>query len=69
MKDKIGIFITHRLSSARLAHRIIVMEDGEIIEQGTHDMLLELNGAYAEMYHIQAKSFTEESSKEEVYQT
>ncbi|WP_145048557.1 ABC transporter ATP-binding protein [Paenibacillus xylanexedens] len=69
MRDKIGIFITHRLSSARLAHRIIVMEDGKVIEQGTHEALLQRNGAYAEMYHIQAKSFTDESSREEVYQS
>ncbi|MCG7376549.1 ABC transporter ATP-binding protein/permease [Paenibacillus sp. ACRSA] len=69
MKDKIGIFITHRLSSARLAHRIIVMEDGKVIEQGTHEALLQRNGAYAEMYQIQAKSFSDESSREEVYQS
>ncbi|OMF43652.1 ABC transporter ATP-binding protein [Paenibacillus sp. BGI2013] len=67
MKDKIGVFITHRLSSARLAHQIIVMENGEIIEQGTHEKLLNDNGTYAEMYRIQAKTF-QENNIEEVYQ-
>ncbi|MMZ54682.1 Toxin RTX-I translocation ATP-binding protein [compost metagenome] len=57
MKDRIGIFITHRISSARLAHHIVVMEDGQIIEQGTHEYLVRLGGVYLEMYQVQASSF------------
>ncbi|MNC75505.1 Lipid A export ATP-binding/permease protein MsbA [compost metagenome] len=62
MKDSIGIFITHRISSARLAHKIVVMDNGLIVEQGTHKELMLLNGLYAEMYNIQASSFDEEAS-------
>ncbi|UHA73644.1 ABC transporter ATP-binding protein [Paenibacillus sp. 481] len=61
MEDRIGIFITHRISSARLADQIIVMENGEIIEQGTHGELMRADGVYAQMYQIQASSFAEEA--------
>ncbi|MGM1021062.1 MAG: ABC transporter ATP-binding protein [Bacillota bacterium] len=61
MKDSIGIFITHRISSARLAQKIVVMDNGEIIEQGTHKELMLLGGLYAEMYNIQANTFSEEN--------
>lgn len=51
------IFISHRLSSAVLADRVYMMEDGEIIEEGTHRELMEKNGKYAEMFHLQAKNY------------
>ncbi|AOK90359.1 ABC transporter ATP-binding protein [Paenibacillus polymyxa] len=62
MKGSIGIFITHRTSSARLAHKIVVMDNGTIVEQGTHRELMLLDGLYAEMYNIQASSFNEEEA-------
>ena len=49
------LFISHRLGSARLADRIMFLEDGRIIEQGTHDELIALRGQYAKMYSIQAE--------------
>uniref|UniRef100_A0AAE9PQ42 ABC transporter ATP-binding protein n=2 Tax=Paenibacillus polymyxa TaxID=1406 RepID=A0AAE9PQ42_PAEPO len=61
MEDSIGIFITHRISSARLAQKIVVMDNGEIVEQGTHKELMLLGGLYAEMYTIQANTFSEEN--------
>ncbi|WP_176718099.1 ABC transporter ATP-binding protein [Paenibacillus kribbensis] len=61
MRDSIGIFITHRISSARLAQKIVVMDNGVIVEQGTHKELMLLDGLYAEMYSIQASSFNEEA--------
>ncbi|MGZ0040522.1 ABC transporter ATP-binding protein [Paenibacillus ottowii] len=60
MRDTIGIFITHRISSARLADQILVMENGRIIEQGSHAELIRLGGVYAQMYQVQASSFAEE---------
>ncbi len=52
------IFISHRLSSATLADRVYMMEDGEIIEEGTHAELMERDGKYAEMFRLQAKNYT-----------
>jgi ATP-binding cassette subfamily B protein len=45
--------IAHRLSTIRNADLILVMKDGNIIEQGKHDELLKLNGFYAELYNSQ----------------
>ncbi|EOA91570.1 uncharacterized protein SETTUDRAFT_133267 [Exserohilum turcica Et28A] len=47
------ISIAHRLSTIRAASKIIVMKKGDILEQGTHDQLMELNGSYADMVHLQ----------------
>lgn len=53
MKGKTSILIAHRISTIKNADVILVLEDGKIIEQGTHDALLDLNGAYKEMYQNQ----------------
>ena len=55
--DKTVIFISHRLSTTRLADRIIMLENGQIVEQGTHDELLGLNGKYAQMWKVQAGAY------------
>lgn len=51
------IFISHRLSTTRMADKIYMFDDGEIIERGSHDELMLQNGKYAEMYRIQAKKY------------
>lgn len=53
------IFISHRLSTTRLADRIILMENGEIKEQGTHEELLKGDGIYARMWKVQAEPYLE----------
>ena len=53
-QGKTVFFISHRLSTIKDADRIIMMENGEIIEEGTHNELLELNGKYANMWKKQA---------------
>ncbi|PTS95938.1 ABC transporter [Pedobacter sp. HMWF019] len=53
MKGKTSILIAHRISTIKNADKIIVMDKGKIIEQGTHESLLDLNGAYREMYQHQ----------------
>ncbi len=58
-EDKTVIFISHRLSSATLADRVYLFEDGRIAESGTHRELLALGGRYADMWHKQAQKYTE----------
>ena len=53
MKGKTSVIISHRVSSAKLADKIIVLNDGEIIEQGTNESLLAQNGVYKELYDKQ----------------
>lgn len=53
-KDKTCVFITHRLTTTALADRIIVMQDGSICEEGSHEELMRRNGEYARMYNVQA---------------
>jgi ATP-binding cassette subfamily B protein len=59
-KDKAVIFISHRLSTTRIADKIYMFADGELIEQGSHEELLEQNGKYAEMFRLQSEKYKED---------
>lgn len=59
LKDKTAIIITHRIFSLFSFDSILVMEDGRIVEQGTHEELLQLNGYYTEMYRKQQEQDAE----------
>lgn len=63
-KGRMTIFITHRLGAARLADEILVLENGGIIEQGSHDALMEQGGLYAQMFEAQRSWYSEEASSE-----
>jgi ATP-binding cassette subfamily B protein len=54
-----AVFISHRLSTVRMADKIVVLEGGEILEHGTHEDLLRLGGRYAELFNLQAAAFFE----------
>ena len=53
MQGRTSVVIAHRLSTIRKAHQILVMEQGQGIERGTHDELMKLDGAYAELIRLQ----------------
>ncbi|MBQ6090361.1 MAG: ABC transporter ATP-binding protein [Lachnospiraceae bacterium] len=55
--DKTVIFISHRLSTTRIADRIIMLEKGSIVEEGTHEELLAMDGKYAQMWKVQAGAY------------
>ncbi|MBQ7922883.1 MAG: ABC transporter ATP-binding protein [Clostridia bacterium] len=57
-EDKTVIFISHRLSTTRMADRIYMFDDGRLIECGSHNELMALNGKYAEMFLMQAEKYT-----------
>jgi len=52
-KDKTTFIISHRVSSAKNADKIIILDDGEIIQQGSHNQLINQNGYYKELYEQQ----------------
>jgi ATP-binding cassette, subfamily B, bacterial len=54
---KMALFISHRFSTVRMADRIVVLADGIIAEEGTHDQLTRAGGRYAEMFELQAASY------------
>ena len=56
-RGKMAILISHRFSTVRKSHRIVVLEDGQIREQGTHDELVATGGEYAKLFELQAANY------------
>lgn len=56
-QDKMALLISHRFSTVRMADRIVVLEGGQLVEEGNHDALMALNGRYAAMFEMQASSY------------
>jgi ATP-binding cassette subfamily B protein len=54
---KMALFISHRFSTVRMADRIVVLENGNIAEEGTHEKLTRMGGRYAELFELQAASY------------
>ena len=65
-RDLTTILISHRFSTVRRADRICVLEEGRVIEFGSHEELMELNGRYHTMFELQASRFDEQDEKYEV---
>jgi ATP-binding cassette subfamily B protein len=64
LEGKTNIIISHRVSSAKLADQIIVLDDGKIVEQGDHEYLMSCNGTYRELYERQLQSDEVEEDKD-----
>ncbi|SDW80963.1 ATP-binding cassette, subfamily B [Marininema mesophilum] len=62
--DKMGIFISHRYSTVRNADRIVFMQQGEILESGTHASLMKRNGSYAVLYQMQADAYVDSQEQQ-----
>ena len=56
-EGKTALFISHRFSTVRLADRIFVLENGTILESGSHEQLMEIDGRYAELFNLQAEAY------------
>ncbi len=56
-KGKSAVLISHRFSTVRMADRILVLENGQLLEIGSHEELLKLNGRYAELFRLQARGY------------
>ena len=68
MEGRKSLFFSLRQASTRFFARFLLLEDGTIIEQGTHDELIRLNGRYAQLFEIQGKYYREnKDGAEEVY--
>lgn len=64
-RDKISIFISHRITSTRFCDRIIYLKNGEIAEYGTYEELMKLDGKYKKMFDLQAKYYKEDENEDD----
>jgi ABC-type multidrug transport system fused ATPase/permease subunit len=56
-RDRMGIVISHRFSTVRMADQIVVIERGRVVEHGSHDDLMALDGRYARLFGLQAAGY------------
>jgi len=56
-RERITILISHRFSTVRMADQIVVLNNGHIIERGSHEELMQLHGRYAQLFTLQARGY------------
>ena len=56
-RERITILISHRFSTVRMADQIVVLNAGHIVERGSHEELMQLNGRYAHLFTLQARGY------------
>ncbi|MBZ5482917.1 ABC transporter ATP-binding protein [Bacillus sp. T_4] len=66
IQNKIGIYISHRFTTVKQATKILVFDKGSIVEEGTHDYLMSLEGRYYQIYHLQASAYKSNERKENI---
>lgn len=66
-RDKTAVFISHRLASTRFSDRIILLEDGKILEEGSHSDLIARGGKYAEMFQVQSSYYAKSAKEKEAF--
>ncbi len=59
LEDKTSVFISHRLASTRFCDYILFLQEGRIVEEGSHETLMKRNGSYAGMFEVQSKYYKE----------
>ena len=64
-KDRTSVFISHRFASTRFCDRIILLENGQVAEEGSHEQLMELGGRYAELFQVQSRYYQEGGEEHE----
>lgn len=67
-QGKTTVFISHRLASTRFCDRILLMEQGKIVEEGSHEELLNKQGSYAKMYQVQSKYYQDKQEFEAAFE-
>lgn len=67
-EKKTSIFISHRLASTRFCDKILFLENGSIIEEGTHEELMQLGGRYAHIYDVQSHYYKADGEMEDAYE-
>lgn len=63
-EGKMAIFISHRLASTRFSDRIVLIDDGKIVEMGSHEELMRAAGSYAEMFELQSSYYSEKGEQD-----
>ncbi|MCM1065672.1 MAG: ABC transporter ATP-binding protein/permease [Eubacterium sp.] len=66
-KDKTAVFISHRLASTRFSDRILLLEGGRVVEEGTHQELLDRGQKYAEMFQVQSSYYAKAAREREAF--